>query len=563
MLKELYVENFALIEKLQLPFTEGLNVLSGETGAGKSLIIDAMSLIMGARSQQEFIRTGADKCLIQAVFDGPFSQEVVTILEETCHVSCDFLEDDYLILVRELQRNGKGICRINNITVPLSSFRILGRALVNIHGQMEHISLLDSEKQIEILDSFAGEKAIRQKELVQAAFAAWQQLEREKRDYESAQQDWARNIDFLSFQLDEIAQACLVPGEQEELEHERTLLENSVKIGQGIEEASGCLRGGDYGGGALDGLLAAKQALSGLSHLDERLQTLEERLGDIYYNAEDCAQEISRYQQEIPDDTGRLDEINERLDQIKKVLRKYGNTVEEVLHWQEENSAVLESLLNKQENSAHLDELIAEKQADYERTAAVLTALRQNAGQKLAQSINEQLRDLQMGQADVKVELIPGNPSAHGNEGVELVIRSNIGEAYYPVAKIASGGEMSRVMLAIKVVIAQLDHVGTIIFDEVDTGMGGEALHAVAIKLKAVAKYGQALCVTHSPVVAGFGDSHVYIYKEANSGRTSTRAVVLDEKGRLQEICRMLAGEHVTDVTVARGKEILAQGRQG
>ena len=224
MLKELYVENFALIEKLQLPFSEGLNVLSGETGAGKSLIIDAMSLIMGARSQQEFIRTGVDKCLVQAVFDGPFSAEVVAVLSDVCHISCDFLEDDYLILTRELQRNGKGICRINNVTVPLSSFRILGRALVNIHGQMEHISLLDGDKQIEILDSFAGEKAIAQKVLVQEAFAAWQRLEKEKREYEAAQQDWARNIDFLSFQLDEIAQAGLVPGEQAELEQEKTLL---------------------------------------------------------------------------------------------------------------------------------------------------------------------------------------------------------------------------------------------------------------------------------------------------------------------------------------------------
>lgn len=562
MLKELYVENFALIEKLQLPFTEGLNVLSGETGAGKSLIIDAMSLIMGARSQQEFIRTGADKCLLQAVFDGPFPQEVLMILEDICHVSCDFLEDDYLILVRELQRNGKGICRINNMTVPLSSFRTLGRALVNIHGQMEHISLLDSDKQIEILDSFAGEKVIAQKELVQSAFGAWQQLEKEKRDYELAQQDWARNIDFLSFQLEEIAQAALIPGEQEELEQERTLLENSVKISQGIEEADCYLRGGNYGSGALDGLLSAKQALSGLSHLDERLQTIEERLGDIYYNAEDCLQEISRYQQEIPDDMGRLDEINERLDQIKKILRKYGSTVEDVLCWQAENSAVLEGLLNKQENSAHLDELIAEKQADYEKKAVVLTALREKAGKQLAQSINKQLQDLQMRQADVMVQLIAGKPSVHGNESVELMIRSNVGEEYYPVAKIASGGEMSRVMLAIKVVIAQLDHVGTIIFDEVDTGMGGEALHAVAVKLKAVAKYGQALCVTHSPVVAGFGDSQIYIYKEASGGRTATRAAVLDEDGRLQEICRMLAGEHITEATIARGKEILAQGKQ-
>ncbi|MCI8336761.1 MAG: DNA repair protein RecN [Peptococcaceae bacterium] len=561
MLKELYVENFALIEKLQLPFSEGLNVLSGETGAGKSLIIDAMSLIMGARSQQEFIRTGVDKCLVQAVFDGPFSAEVIAVLNDVCHISCDFLEDDYLILARELQQNGKGICRINNVTVPLSSFRILGRALVNIHGQMEHISLLDGDKQIEILDSFAGEKAIAQKVLVQEAFAVWQQLEKEKREYEAAQQDWARNIDFLSFQLDEIAQAGLVPGEQAELEQEKTLLENSVKISQGMEEAIGFLRGGEYGGGALDGLLSAKQALSGLAHLDDRLQDLEERLGDIYYNAEDCMQEISHYQQEIPEDMGRLDEINERLDQIKKILRKYGNTVEEVLCWQEEHSAELEGLLNKQENSAHLDDLIAEKQADYQKKAAVLTQLREAAGEALRGAINGQLQDLQMKQADILVQLIPGKPSSHGNESVELMIRSNVGEDYHPVAKIASGGEMSRVMLAVKVVIAQLDHVGTIIFDEVDTGMGGEALNAVAVKLKAVARYGQALCVTHNPVVAGFGDSQIYIYKETNEGRTATQAVVLDEEGRLQEICRMLAGENITEAAIARGKEILAQGR--
>ena len=562
MLKELYVENFALIEKLHLSFTQGLNVLSGETGAGKSLIIDAMSLIMGARSQQEFIRSGVDKCLVQAIFDGPFSREIVALLEEVCHISSDFLEEDYLILSRELQRNGKGVCRINNVTVPLSNFRLLGRALVNIHGQMEHISLLDSDKQIKILDNFAGAEALAQKERVTAAFAAWQQLEKEKREYETAQQEWERNIDYLSFQLEEIAQADLTPGEQEELEQERTLLENSVKISQGMEEAHGYLQGGEYGGGALDGLLSAKQALGGLSHLDERLQTLEERLGDIYYNAEDCMQEIVHYQQGIPDDIERLDEINERLEQIKKILRKYGNTVEDVLRFQKENTAVLEGLLQKQENSAHLEELIGEKYAVYQKEAAVLTSLREKAGKKLAQSINEQLQDLQMKQADITVGLVPGHPSAHGDESVELMIRSNIGEEYYPVAKIASGGEMSRVMLAIKVVIAQLDQVGTIIFDEVDTGMGGEALNAVAVKLKAVAKYGQALCVTHSPVVAGFGDSQIYIYKETVQGRTATQAVVLDESGRLKEICRMLAGETITDAAVARAKEILAQGKQ-
>lgn len=562
MLKELYVENFALIEKLHLTFTKGLNVLSGETGAGKSLIIDAMSLIMGARSQQEFIRSGADKCVIQGVFDGPFSEEFLTVLEQVCSITPGDLEEDYLILTRELHRSGKGVCRVNNMTVPLNSFRLLGRALVNIHGQMEHISLLDGDKQIEILDSFAGGETLEQKEKVKHAFIAWQQLEKEKKEYLEAQQDWERKIDFLTFQLEEIAQANLTLGEQEELEKEKVLLENGVKIGQGVEEAYGYLQGSEYAGGALDGLLSAKQALSQLAHLDERIAELEQRISDVYYNAEDCMQEISHYQQQVTEDPGRLEEINERLDFIKKILRKYGNTVEDVLTFQKENTLVLERLMERQENSAQLDLQIAEKQAVYKELAARLSQLRKAAAKKLGNAINQQLQDLQMKQADILVQLTAAKPSSHGNEDVELLIRSNLGEDYYPVAKIASGGEMSRVMLAIKVVIAQLDQVGTIIFDEVDTGMGGEALNAVAVKLKKVAGYGQALCVTHSPVVAGFGDQQIYIYKEADGERTATKAAVLDEESRLREICRMLAGENITAATVARGKEILEQGRK-
>lgn len=562
MLKELYVENFALIEKLHLTFTKGLNVLSGETGAGKSLIIDAMGLIMGARSQQEFIRTGIDKCRVQAIFDGPFTAEVIKILQEVCQISCDFLADDYLILTRELHRNGKSLCRINDGIVSLAHFKLLGRALVNIHGQMEHISLLDNERQIEILDNFAGGETVRQKEMVKQAFDNWQKLEKEKKEYEDAQQEWARKIDFLSFQLEEIAQADLSPGEQEALEKEKLLLENAVKLRQGLENACQALQGSDYSGGAVDYLLQAKQALASFVDVEGEIARMEQRISDLYYNAEDCMREVIRYQQTVQEDPMRLEEINDRLDQIKKILRKYGDTVESVLAFAAENQIVLDGLLDKQANSSQLEQEIQEKQKVYQNEAYKLTALRKIAAEKLSVAINQQLQDLQMKQAAISVRLLPQKPSGHGNESVALFIRSNLGEEYYPVSKIASGGEMSRVMLAIKVVIAQLDQVGTIIFDEVDTGMGGEALNAVAVKLKTVAQYGQALCVTHSPVVAGFGDEQIFIYKETEQGRTATKAKVLNEAERLKEICRMLAGDQISAATIAHGKEILEKGRR-
>lgn len=552
MLKELYVENFALIEKMRLSFAEGLWALTGETGAGKSLVIDAVSLLIGGRAKESFIRSGEEKCLIEGVFEPPYPQELSLLLEAS-GLEMD-REEKILIFRREISRGGKSICRINGMTVTLALFRQAGRLLVNINGQMEHLLLLEEEKQLSLLDSFGGEKICSLREQVGSSFSLMQHWQNKYREYEEKQQERAQRIDWLRFQIEEIEQAKLSPDEEERLKEEAGLLSHGEKRLNASASAGNALGGS---GGAVDKSAQAMEAMRQISALDKEAMPLFERLSAVYYELEDIAQEVQRYAGNIVNDPYRLEEIESRLFLLGRLKKKYGGSVAEVLLYYQKAKEELASLEEWDLIGDTAAGQLQKEKEKYDSLAASLTDLRKEAARKLGAAITEELKLLYMPNASFRVDLNAQAPSSNGNEKVVFMIRSNVGEDFCPVAKIASGGELARIVLGIKVILAQSDAVPTLIFDETDTGIGGRALSAVANRIKMIAAYTQSICVTHAPIMAGAADKQIHIYKKVEGQRTVIHAEELDYQGRINELARMLAGDKISEATLSQARELL------
>lgn len=558
MFAELYIENLALIEKAGLVWQPGLNVLSGETGAGKSMLLDAVSLLLGGRAERDLIRRGAETCRVEGRFLPPFSAALTQKLAE---LGLSFaLDDGELVLSREFSLNGRSQNRLNLRPVPLSALREVARLLLNIHGQREHMLLLEPANQLHLLDSFGGAAHNAAREDVAAAYRVWREAQAELKQARQEQTDDAERRRFLEFQIKELEAAQLVPGESEALAAEAQALASVQRRSDHANTAYQAVYGGRDA--ALTQLDLAVRELARLADIDPAVQPLAERLQGLYYDLEDAAVELRDYKEAIVDDPARLEAISARQFEIKALCKRYNADETGLLQLLEDNRAELARRENREEYLAELSAKQAELQAAYEQAAVKLHELREATGLKLAARITAELQYLQMDGAEFAVSLLPKTPTADGSDEVCFMICPNAGEEQKPVAKIASGGEMSRIMLAIKVILAGLDEVPTLIFDEIDTGLGGRALQAVAEKLVQVAGTAQAICVTHAPVLAAYADNNLLVAKHEAGGRTVTEVSALAAGAKVAEISRMLAGGQVTDTTRQQAAELIAAGEK-
>ncbi len=556
MFLELYVENLALIESVNLQWQPGLNVLTGETGAGKSMVIDAVSLLLGGRASQDYIRKGAALCRVQGTFSPPFQPEVI---EQLQMMGLTEEQEDCLFLAREINRNGKTACRINMRPVPLSAFRRLSRLLINIHGQMEHMSLLEPEHQRMLLDSYGDENHRQALQQAAEAYTVWQQKSGELARLQQQDTDREQRQQLLQFQLQEIEAASLKPEEEETLAAEAKILQNAEVLADHARQAWTSLNNEPKP--PLESISKALQHLQALVEIDDSSKEALDRLQSLYYELEDITLELRDYKDQIFSDPKRLEEVESRLHQIKGLCKKYGGDVPYLLELAEENRTELEQWENRDERLRQLEQEEHQLAVAYAEKAVILNKQRQQTGARLAEAITQELHDLQMPQATFGVELQQMVAGPLGMDEVVFMIAPNPGEGFKPVAKIASGGEMARIMLSIKVILAKIDAIPTLIFDEIDTGLGGTALISVAEKLTQIARDTQAICVTHAPVLAAYADHNLMVSKLLEEDRTITKVVALNEEQKLKEISRMLAGNHVTETTAQQAKELIACGK--
>lgn len=566
MLLELRIENFAIIDKLDLELGPGLVVFTGETGAGKSIIIDAVETLLGVRADISLIRTGVKRSSVEATFKimPKVREQVHEILREE-----DLLDDEnYVTLRREFRREGRNIARVNGRTVNLSLLRDLGELLIDLHGQSEHLSLLRVKSHLGLLDRFAE---------VEAPLKAYQDVHdklkgvrRELRKLRQSEEEAARRLELLTYQVDEITAAGLEPGEEEKLRAERTRLANAENLAAKANIALAALDEGDLdSSSATDRLGIAVQALEALVKVDESRTNLSERVQELFDGVTDLAREISSYLQEIEFDPDRLEEVEERLNMIHNLKRKYGETISEIITYGESAQQELEDITHAEERIQKLEEQETGLLKELAEKALVVSARRHEAAEELSRAIESELKDLRMEEAQFGVdfsttpdengiEITEGQKvafDANGFENVEFMIAPNPGEGLKPLVKIASGGETARLMLALKNVLAQADQTPTLIFDEIDQGIGGRVGTIVGNKLWQLGREHQVLCITHLAQLAGFGDLHLKVDKLVQEGRTTTTVKSLKDKDRLMELAMMLG--NVSEGTLQSANEIM------
>ena len=549
MLKTLYIENIAVIEKTSIDFSGGLNVLTGETGAGKSIIIDAINAIMGQRTSKDIIRTGETSAFVSAQFES-INKSAQKALEELGFV----LEDDALIVQRTLSQSGKNVCKINGRPATVSMLRELSKYLINIHGQHESYELFSPETHLGYIDSYGGCD-----ELIagyRTKYSRYKILQKKLNEANSDESERLREIDLLQFQSKELFDADVQAGEEERLEAERTALMNVEKIASLLNKARLMLDGEDSDGG-VESIDIAASAMQSAASYNPEYEELSNSLTDIYYNLRDCAEGITDAIDNLESDPERLEEIEERFDLLNRLTRKYNCSADELPAIAEQMQTRLEELLNFDKNRDDLIEACEKAKAEAFESAGKLSRKRRSAAKTFAEKVREEMRFLNM----PNVELIPQFQTTEltndGIDKVELLISANPGETPRPVAKIASGGELSRMMLAIKTVLAATDDVDTLIFDEVDTGISGSAAEKVGLKLKEVSKDSQVLCVTHQAQIAALADYHYLIDKRVEQGRTFTVVTELDRGARVRELARIIGGVNITQAAISHAEDML------
>lgn len=552
MLTELSIKNVAIIDTLNIPFQSGLTVLTGETGAGKSIIIDAVGLIMGGRASAELIRSGEDEAVVEALFDLSNLAELKEFLAES-----GFDCDGELLVKRLISRGGKNRIFINGSMATQSLLTDISRRLINIYGQHESQTLLKPDNQLLLLDAFAETMLLREEfaqfhQKLQATRERLLHLDEEEREV-------ARRLDLLSYQSEEIAASALKPGEDTDLEEQRTLLANAGKLGSASALAFERLYDGNNA--LLGDLRRINASVNEIAGIDYALHEIALSLENAYLQLEDAAISLRDYSSKIETDPVSLQEIDDRLDLIGKMKKKYGTTIEDILAYKDRIDIELEALRARELDKSKLEEEAVRLQNSLQSCGGELTARRSKACAELKQALESEIHQLAMKNAIIEPALIPlAEPRSSGMEKVEFLFAPNPGEAPRPLAKIASGGELSRLMLAIKQVLPE-GAVPTLIFDEVDTGIGGGTSELVGRKLKRVAERHQVFCITHLPQVAVFADQHLRVEKQVGSGRTSTIVAALDMDSRTEEISRMLGGAKITATTRQHAAELLASAR--
>ncbi len=560
MLLEISIRNFALIDNVRLTLSPGLNVLTGETGAGKSIIIDAVELALGGRASADMVRTGAERAVVDVVFDIMDTPGLGRRLEE---MGLGEASDPTLVVSREVPVDGRAACRINGRTVNLGTLREITERLIDIHGQHEHQSLLRPERHVDLLDAFGGEEAGALRAEVAEAHRAWQKTLDEMRCLAGDERDRARRMDLLRFQAEEIERAKLTEGEELELQNERRLLANAEKRHAAAALAYTCLYAGEGGGpsSAHDQLGRALGALEEIASVDATAAPMLEAVRQAALQLDDVSRDVRQYRDAVFFDPARLAEVESRLDLIGGLKRKYGSSVAEILAFGRAAREELERLENSAEFLAELEARAGRERAALDAAAARLGDLRREVAKDLARAVEASLGDLGMKKTRFEVSFEPEDPPGpRGAEKVEFLFSPNPGEPPKPLSRIGSGGETSRVMLALKAILAEADEISTMIFDEIDTGVGGGAAQAVGEKLAAIALVRQVVCVTHLARVASLADSHHFILKETAGGRTQTKVKTLAADERVEEVARMLAGHPPTPITLAHAKEMLEQG---
>lgn len=567
MLQQIVVKNIALIDEISLEFDPGFNVLTGETGAGKSIIIDALSLALGGRFSAEMLRTGAENGLIEAIFDIEHQPELVKYLEEN---GIPLTPDHSLLIQREISANAKNRCRVNGHLVTVLTLNRIGEFLIDIHGQHEHQTLLFPEKQLELLDRYCGQECLARREEFQQLYHQWQQLSDEYRRLQRDETETARKIDLLQFQVDEITSAKLIPGEDEELLKERELLNAAERLFEAASHSYRALYDNQDGKSAVELLAEAERALNQVAEIDQRLTAVLEMVREASCQVEEASREIRDYQENVQFDPQRLAEIGDRLDEIQRLKRKYGTSIPEILKFAEECSRELQALFDRSERSSDLEGQLQHLRNQLGEVGTVLTKLRQKGACQLERAIMEQLADLNMAKTQFQIGITQtpasdGVPAADqivaasptGLDRVEFLVAPNPGESLKPLTKIASGGELSRMMLALKGILAELDQIPTMVFDEIDVGIGGRTAQAVAEKILFIGQARQVLCITHLPQIASMAKRHFYIEKGIAGERTqvTVRSLMMNE--RIDELARMLGGAEVTETTRQHAREML------
>lgn len=556
MLQELTIKNFAIISSLHLTFTNGMTALTGETGAGKSIIIDAVSLLAGARSSIEYIRQGSDHCLLEGIFDLPQQVEFQELAEE---LGID-IEDNMLIVQRDMNLSGKNICRINGRTVTLASLRKIGQYLVDIQGQNDHQELMNPDSHLRLLDSFGSKAFQKKKRAYQTEYKNYMDLARRVNKYKQNEQSFAQRIDMLTFQQEEIGNAQLEDGEEARLIEERDKLMNFQRI---VDTLSYSYQGlSNDEAGALDSIGSVSQELQSIASLDSEYQSISENVSSAYYLLQDAASEISRQLDVLEMDEQRLEIVNERLDLIHQLKRKYGDSIEAILAYYQKIS---QELLDSDFSEGKLEQLeneLLEKENVLTEQAQGLHDEREKMSEKLEIAIQQELKQLYMENARFQVMFKATAFQEDGLDQVEFYITTNPGEPLKPLVKVASGGEISRIMLALKTIFSKTQELTSIVFDEVDTGVSGRVAQAIADKIYQIGENSQVLCITHLPQVAAKADHQLFIQKEIVNGRTITKVEELPETERTNEIARMLAGAEITELTLQHAKELLAMAKQ-
>ena len=547
MLSLLHIENIAVIECADIVFDAGFNILTGETGAGKSIVIDAISAILGERAYRDMIRTGTNKASVRAVFtDVPefpwFAENGVDYDPET-------------IIQREVHLDGKNVCRVNGSLVTVSILRKLGIQLINIHGQHDSASLFDENNHLQFLDAFAENQ-----HLIDTYYEKYSTVAKLRKEIDRLHMDESeklRRMETLRYQINEISKANLQIGEDETLEQRRKILQNAEKLSDGIHSAVECLYGGDDSDGAASLLAEAERELSRLARYTDAYQELHEKVADLMYQVQDAAEELRDARDDLSYSADELEQIESRLDVIHRLRRKYGATCEDILNYLDVAQKELDEIEFADDHVEYLKVKCEKAEKEAWDAALVLRKNRMSAANELSNRILCELAQLDMPKVQFSCDFTETELIPNGADVVAFYMSANAGEALKPLSKVASGGELARIMLAMKNVLAEQDQVATLIFDEVDTGVSGRAAQKVAEKLRSVAKTKQVLCVTHLPQLAALANTHLLIAKEERQGRTYTSVTPLNLEGRKRELARIIGGTNITETTLKSAEEML------
>ncbi len=549
MLRELNIENVAVIEKANIQFKDGLNILTGETGAGKSILIDSINAILGNRTTREIVRTGAYKAVIWATFEGVSERNIERITAQG--YECD----GTLILHREITVDGKSQCRVNGKPATAATVREICANLINIHGQHDNQDLLNPERHIDVLDNYAelAELLAQYGEVYRELVSINRELKAQTMD----EAEKARRTDLLRYQIDEIEQAELTPGEDEELAKRRAAMRNSEKILENLRQAGMILSGDSDVDGAVSMVFTACGLLEALDGFSDELDGASARLSELYYGLNDLASEVNGFLESFDFDLDDLSQVEERLDLIYKLRKKYGETVEEILAYLEKAKRELETIEFADERMEQLRAQFDEKLRQADALANRLHEARVAAFNRFSARIAEELRFLNMPDVRLSMKCEQGKLGRIGKDNIEFCISTNPGEPPKPMSRIASGGELSRIMLSIKNALAEKDEIGTLIFDEIDTGVSGTSAGKIGQKLKQLAAARQTICVTHSAQIAAYADVHLKIEKTVSDGRTYTNVYPLDREARVRELARIVSGDNITETALQNAAEML------